>query len=47
MLDFQPSSYEREEGGEKEEEITSPHHAGSFSSSFMGTYPHFRHGNMM
>ena len=41
MLDFQPSSYEREEGGEKEEEIPSHHHTGSTSSSFMETYPHF------
>ena len=38
MLDFQtPSS----KGEEEEEEIPSLHHAGSSSSSFMETYPHF------
>ena len=45
MLDFQPPSSEKEEGGEgeekEEEEIPSPYHAGSYSSSFMETYPHF------
>ena len=37
MLDFQPPSSE----GEKEEEIPSPYYAGSSSSSFTKTYPHF------
>ena len=38
MLDFQaPSSKGEEEG----EEIPSPHHSSSSSSSFMETYPHF------
>ena len=41
MLDFQPPSFEGEEGGEEEEEIPSPYHAGSSSSSFIETYPHF------
>ena len=42
MLDFQtPSSEGEEEGKEEEEEIPSPDHAGSSSSSFMETYPHF------
>ena len=41
MLYFQPLSSEGEEGGEREEEIPSPHHAGGFSSSFTETYPHF------
>ena len=37
MLDFQPPSFE----GEEEEEIPSPYHVGSSSSSFIETYPHF------
>ena len=41
MLDFQPLTSEGEEGGEEEEEIPSPLHAGGSSSSFMETYPHF------
>ena len=41
ILDFQPLSSEGEERGEEEEEIPSPHHAGSSSNSFMETYPHF------
>ena len=41
MFDFQPPSFEGEEGGEEEEEIPSPYHAGSSSSSFIETYPHF------
>ena len=43
MLAFQASSSkgEGEEEGEEEEEIPSLHHAGSSSSSFMETYPHF------
>ena len=41
MLDFQSPSFEGKEGGEGEEEIPSPHHASSSSSSFMETYPHF------
>ena len=41
ILDFQPPSSEGEEGGEEEEEIPSPYHAGRFSSSFMETYPYF------
>ena len=41
MLDFQPPSFEGEEGGEEEEKIPSPHYAGSSSSSFTETYPHF------
>ena len=41
MLDFQPPSFEGEEGGEEEEEIPSPYHASSSSSSFIETYPHF------
>ena len=38
---FQAPSSEGEEEGEGEEEIPSPHHAGSSSGSFMETYPHF------
>ena len=41
MLYFQPPSSEGEERGEEEEEIPSPHHVGSSSSSFRETYPHF------
>ena len=42
MLDFQAPSFEgKEEGEEEKEEIPSPRHAGSSSSSFMETYPHF------
>ena len=41
MLDFQPPSFEGEEGGEEEEKIPCPRHAGSSSSSFMETYPRF------
>ena len=41
ILDFQPSSSDGEEEGEKEEEIPFPHHVGSSSSSFMETYSHF------
>ena len=41
MLDFQAPSFEGEEEGEGKEEIPSPHHAGSSSSSFMESYPHF------
>ena len=41
MLDFQPPTFEGEEGGEEEEEIPFLHHAGGSSSSFMETYPHF------
>ena len=41
MLDFQPLASEGEERGEEEEEIPSPHYAGSSSSSFIETYPHF------
>ena len=41
MLDFQPPSSKGKEGGEEEEEIPSPHHAGSSFSSLMETYPHF------
>ena len=41
MLYFQPPSSEGEEGGEEEEEIPFPYHAGSSSSSFMETNPHF------
>ena len=40
MLDFQPPSSEGEEGGEEEEEIPSPFHAGN-SCSFIETYLHF------
>ena len=43
---FQAPSSEGEEKGEGEEEIPSPHHASSSSSSFMETIPIFRHGNM-
>ena len=43
MLDFQAPSSEGEEEEEcEEEEIPSFHHVGSFSSSFMETYPHFQ-----
>ena len=41
MLYFQPPSSEGEEGGEEEEEIPFPYHAGSSSSSFMEINPHF------
>ena len=41
ILDFQPSSSDGEEEGEREEEIPFPHHAGSSSSSFMETYSYF------
>ena len=41
MLGFQAPSFEGEEEGEGEEEIPSPHHAGSSFSSFMETYHHF------
>ena len=41
MLDFQPLSFEGEEGGEEKEEIPSLHYVGSSSSSFMEIYPHF------
>ena len=41
MLYFQAPSFEGEEGGEEEEEIPSPHHAGSFFGSFTETCPHF------
>ena len=42
ILGFQaPSSEGKEEGEGEEEEIPSPHHAGSSFSSFMETYPHF------
>ena len=41
MLYFQPPSSEGEEGREEDEEIPSPHHVGSSSSSFMEAYPHF------
>ena len=41
MLDFQPLSFEGEEGGEEKEEIPFPHYIGSSSSSFMEIYPHF------
>ena len=41
MLDLLPPSSEGEEGEEEVEEIPSPHHASSSSSSFMETYPHF------
>ncbi|XP_075668960.1 uncharacterized protein LOC142638783 [Castanea sativa] len=36
-----PPPSEGEEKGDEEEEIPSPHRAGSFSSSFAETYPHF------
>ena len=42
MLDFQPLYSEGEEGGEEEEEIPSPYHVGSSSSSFRETYPYFQ-----
>ena len=41
ILYFQPPSSEGEEGGKEDEEIPLPHHAGSSSSSFKETYPHF------
>ena len=38
MFDFQTPSFEKDgEGEEEEEEIPFPHHAGSFSNSFMET----------
>ncbi|XP_050269879.1 uncharacterized protein LOC126713953 [Quercus robur] len=40
LMSNAPSS-EGEKEGEGEEEILSPHHAGSFSNSFMETYPYF------
>ena len=39
FLDFQHPSYEGEKEGE--EEVPSPHYAGSSSSSFIETYPYF------
>ncbi|KAK9997391.1 hypothetical protein SO802_022077 [Lithocarpus litseifolius] len=41
LVDRTPPTSKGGEGGEEEEEIPSPHHAGISSSSFLETYPHF------
>ena len=46
MLDFQPPTSKGEEGEEEKEEIPSPHHTGSSSSSFMEILI-FRHDSMI